>query len=225
MRHSSPQQVVQPGRVRAFFEGDMQRPAQSMQKIQNGAGLRGDHRLHHQLALGVQHRHRNRVAVDIQTNILDAIHGVFLSCGFVTAKHSNHNLPRKGRPFIMRGPSRLRLAGWGVFVCVPTSVHKHKTHPGRTSEWTTHVIRTLWLPLFFPFPALPISLALPQAAAIHLQQGTEFVALSRTYRAARERSLKTRALAKPARPLSVKPEPASTKNPRNGTRHNSRGQA
>ena len=81
MRHSSHQQIVQPGRVCAFFEGDMQRPTRSPQKIQNGAAAGGNHRLHHQLAVSVQHGHRDGVAVDIQTDILDAIHRVFLSSG------------------------------------------------------------------------------------------------------------------------------------------------
>ena len=81
MRHSSHQQIVQPRRVRAFFEGDVQRPTQSAQKIQNGRGAGGDHRLHHQLTVSVQHCHRDGVTVDIQTHILDAIHRVFLSSG------------------------------------------------------------------------------------------------------------------------------------------------
>src|SRR5271165_4798186 len=42
---------------------------------------------------------------------------LFIGCSFrqawLTASHSSHSLLRKGRPFIMRAPSRLPLAGWG----------------------------------------------------------------------------------------------------------------
>jgi hypothetical protein len=59
-----------------------------MQKIQNGGGVSGEHRLLYQLALSVQHRHRDGVAVDIQTDILDAIHRVFLSSGIGLLLHT-----------------------------------------------------------------------------------------------------------------------------------------
>jgi hypothetical protein len=41
------------------------------------------HRLHHQLAVSVEYRHRDGALVDIEADILDAIHGVFLSSGLV----------------------------------------------------------------------------------------------------------------------------------------------
>src|SRR5271165_271402 len=62
-----------------------------------------------------------------------------MGCSFrqveLLLQHSNHNLLRKGRPFIMRGPSRLLLAGWGFsFVESADSRSRYeKTHPGKTS--------------------------------------------------------------------------------------------
>ena len=83
--HAPHQQIVQPGGVRTFFEGHMQSPAQTVKKIENGGGVSGDHRLHHQLAVSVEHRYRDGALVDIEADILDAIHRVFLSSGLVTA--------------------------------------------------------------------------------------------------------------------------------------------
>jgi hypothetical protein len=61
--------------MRAFFEGHVQDPPQPVKKIQNGGGVGRDHRLHHQLAVSVEHGYRNGALVDIEANILDAIHG------------------------------------------------------------------------------------------------------------------------------------------------------
>ena len=66
-----------------FFESHMQGPAQTVKKIENGGSMSGDHRLHHQLAVGVEHGYRDGALVDIQADILDAIHRVFLSSGLV----------------------------------------------------------------------------------------------------------------------------------------------
>jgi hypothetical protein len=60
--------------------------------------------LHHQLPAGLQHRHRNRVPVDIQTDIFQTLYGVFLSVGFRLLLRPQQPQPtRKGRSFIMRG--------------------------------------------------------------------------------------------------------------------------
>ena len=52
----------------------MQCATQAREEIHNRAGCGGQHRLHHQLALGIEHRHADGVLVDIQPDIIDAIH-------------------------------------------------------------------------------------------------------------------------------------------------------
>src|SRR5271166_7053218 len=53
-----------------------------------------------------------------------------IGCSFrevwFTASHSNHNLLRKGRPFIMRAPPNLLLVGWdSLLPCrVPWLLHR-----------------------------------------------------------------------------------------------------
>src|SRR5712692_4465382 len=68
------QQVVQPSRPGPFFKGDVQAPAQSLDKLENGAGLGFDDGFHHQLARRIQDRDRDRFLVNIQADILCAIH-------------------------------------------------------------------------------------------------------------------------------------------------------
>ena len=58
-------------------------PRKPVKKIENGGGVSGNHRLHHQLAVSVEHRYRDGALVDIEADILDAIHRVFLSSGLV----------------------------------------------------------------------------------------------------------------------------------------------
>jgi hypothetical protein len=67
--------------VPSSFEGHRQAPAQTVKKIEKGDGVSGDHRLHHQFAVSVEHGYRDGALVDIEANILDAIHRVFLSSG------------------------------------------------------------------------------------------------------------------------------------------------
>src|ERR1035438_5291152 len=49
---------------------------------------------------------------------------LFIGCSFrevsLLLQHSNHNLLRKGRPFIMRAPSGLPLAGWAFGLSLTT---------------------------------------------------------------------------------------------------------
>src|SRR5271169_307574 len=61
--------------------------------------MRGDDRLHHQLALRVQHRYRDGALVDIETDILDAIHRVFLSSGLAYCFTQQPRPTSKGAPF------------------------------------------------------------------------------------------------------------------------------
>src|ERR1035438_3716706 len=83
----------------------MQRSPQTVQKIQNGSGVGGDDRLLYQLALRVQHRHRDAVAVDIETDILDAIHWVFLSSGIGYCFSQQPQPTSKGAPFYNACPT------------------------------------------------------------------------------------------------------------------------
>jgi len=73
--HSPHQQIVKPGRVGSFFEGDLEGAALSGDEIQNRRCLRGYHRLHHQPALGIQHGYGNGGLVDIESNVLHTVHG------------------------------------------------------------------------------------------------------------------------------------------------------
>src|SRR5438034_10333261 len=57
-----------------------------MNKVEDGSGVRGDHRLHHQLAVRVHYRHRNRALVDIEAQLLHTFHRVFLSSARLTAQ-------------------------------------------------------------------------------------------------------------------------------------------
>src|SRR5438132_3926140 len=90
--------------MRSFFKGEVQGPTQPMNKVEDGSGVRGDHRLHHQLAVRVHYRHRNRALVDIEAQVLHTFHRVFLSSARLTAQAQQPQPTRKGRPFIMRGP-------------------------------------------------------------------------------------------------------------------------
>ena len=93
-----------------FFESHMQGPAQTVKKIENGGGVGGDHRLHHQLAVSVEHGYRDGALVDIEADILDAIHWVFLSSGLVTASALQPNPTSKGAPFYNACPTHSRVS-------------------------------------------------------------------------------------------------------------------
>ena len=68
------EQVVQPGRAGAFFEGHMQTAAQTVDKLQKGCRFRFEDGLHHQLAGGIHNCRRDRCLMNIQPNILGIIH-------------------------------------------------------------------------------------------------------------------------------------------------------
>src|SRR5947209_10950306 len=74
------QQVVQPSRPGPFFKGDVQAPAESLDKLENGAGLGFEDGFHHQLAGRIQDRDRDRFLVNIHADILRAVH---TGCSFL----------------------------------------------------------------------------------------------------------------------------------------------
>ena len=69
-----PEQIVEPGRVRAFFERHAQGAAQSVHETQNRCRMGGENRLHHQPAIVIQNSRRNACLVYVQTNKLGVIH-------------------------------------------------------------------------------------------------------------------------------------------------------
>src|SRR6266446_4549903 len=93
------QQVIQPGCPGSFFEGDMQISAQTVDELQNRVRFRLYNALHHNLALSVPYRNRNRFLVNIHPDILRVQHRVLLPVG---DDPNTQNLLQKGRPFIMR---------------------------------------------------------------------------------------------------------------------------
>src|SRR5271157_6072658 len=99
----------------SFFAGDVQRTPHAVDKIQNRRRPRRQHRLHHQPALLVQYRHRNRVPVDIHPNISHTVpQGVPFVALWLTASHSNRSLLEKGRPLNNACPTHsrsLRMSG------------------------------------------------------------------------------------------------------------------
>src|SRR6266851_5161381 len=60
------EQVVQPGRAGAFFEGHMQAATQAVDNLQKGSRFRLEDGLHHQLAGGIQNRCGDRCLMNIQ---------------------------------------------------------------------------------------------------------------------------------------------------------------
>src|SRR5260370_32759444 len=93
------EQVVQPGRAGAFFEGHMQAATQAVDKLQNGSRFRLEDGLHHQLAGGILNRCGDRCLMNIQPNILSVIHE---GAPFCRSRCERSKPTPKGRPFIMR---------------------------------------------------------------------------------------------------------------------------
>ena len=67
-------QVVQPGGRRSFLKGDLQVPAQATKKLQNRARFGLDHTFHNDPAGSIPDRDGDAFLVDIQADILRAIH-------------------------------------------------------------------------------------------------------------------------------------------------------
>src|SRR5208337_3901871 len=88
-----------------------------MKKIDNGGGVSGDDGLPLQLTVSVQHRHGDGVAVDIEADILDAIHRVFLSSGLVYCSAQQPNPTSKGAPFYNACPTQAAFAWVGWLKC------------------------------------------------------------------------------------------------------------
>src|SRR5271157_59726 len=109
--------------MRSFFEGDLQRASHAMDKIQNRRPPGRQHRLHHQPPTLVQHRHRNRVPVDIHANISHTIHpGVPFVALEVDCFVSATAAYPKGAPFYNAWPTQaLFWLEWGSSNSAPQS--------------------------------------------------------------------------------------------------------
>src|SRR5258705_3453800 len=83
------QQVIQQRSPGAFFKRQMQASAQPMHELENRNRLGLDDAFHHQLARAIQYRDRDRVLVNIHSDILRAFHrSVLLSDGEIATAHS-----------------------------------------------------------------------------------------------------------------------------------------
>src|SRR5579872_2443479 len=110
------QQIVEPGGTGAFFEGHQQAALQPGKELQNGGRPGLQDGFHHQLAGRVLNRDGNRCLVNIQTDILFAVHegAPFVGCGAMRSQPTP-----KGRPFIMRSrqscaPNQSPSAKWTI---------------------------------------------------------------------------------------------------------------
>src|SRR2546428_12402977 len=68
------EQIVEPGRPGAFFEGHRQSSTQSRQELQNGGGFGFQHGLHDYLASAIHHRDRDGCLMHVEPNILFTVH-------------------------------------------------------------------------------------------------------------------------------------------------------
>ena len=93
------EQIVEPGSPSSFFESHRQSPAQFRKEFQNGYGFRFQDRFHDYLALGIHYRYEDRCLMNVEPNILFAVHE---GDPFVGHDGNDHNLLPKGRPLIMR---------------------------------------------------------------------------------------------------------------------------
>src|SRR5947207_6183276 len=93
------EQIVEPGRPGAFFEGHGQSSTQSCKELQNGSGFGFQDGFHDYLALSIHHRYADGCLMHVQPNILFTAHK---GAPFVGGVACAHNLLQKGRPFIMR---------------------------------------------------------------------------------------------------------------------------
>src|SRR5947207_10122658 len=93
------EQIVEPGRPGAFFEGHGQSSTQSCKELQNGSGFGFQDGFHDYLALSIHHRYADGCLMHVQPNILFTAHK---GAPFVGGVACAHNLLQKGHPFIMR---------------------------------------------------------------------------------------------------------------------------
>src|SRR6266478_2664406 len=93
------EQIVEPSRPGAFFEGRGQSSTQSRQELQNGCGFGFQDGFHDYLALRIHHRYADRCLMNVEPNILFTVHK---GAPFPRWWCDNHNLLQEGRPFIMR---------------------------------------------------------------------------------------------------------------------------
>src|SRR6266481_339990 len=107
------EQIVEPGRPGAFFEGHGQSSTQSRQELQNGCGFGFQDGFHDYLALRIHHRYADRCLMNVEPNILFTVHK---GAPFPRWWCDNHNLLQEGRPFIMRLRQQLRKAAGDQFL-------------------------------------------------------------------------------------------------------------
>src|SRR6266702_2799565 len=81
LRHLGLQQIVEPSRPGPFFPSDMQFTPQTVDKLQNAAGLGFDNGLHHQLATAIEDGDYNRFLVHVHADILDVANHSVASLG------------------------------------------------------------------------------------------------------------------------------------------------
>src|SRR5271157_564287 len=130
--------------MRSFFEGDVQRASHSMDKIQNRRRPGRQYRLHHQPPTLVQHRHRNRVPVDIHANISHTIHpGVPFVALEVDCFVSATAAYSKGAPFYNAWPTQaVAHSSRGPLKPWPTQAVAHSSR-GPLKPWPTQAV--FWL--------------------------------------------------------------------------------
>src|SRR5260370_41465101 len=64
------EQIVEPGRPGAFFEGHGQSSTQSRQELQNGGGFGFQDGFHDYLALSIHHRYRDGCLMNVEPNTM-----------------------------------------------------------------------------------------------------------------------------------------------------------
>src|SRR5437016_1419060 len=68
------EQIVEPRRPGAFFEGHRQSSTQSRQELQNGCGFGFQDGFHDYLALSIHHRYADGCLMHVEPNILSTVH-------------------------------------------------------------------------------------------------------------------------------------------------------
>src|SRR5437879_12932340 len=89
------EQIVEPGRPGAFFEGHGQNSTQSCKELQNGCGFGFQDGFHDYLALSIHHRYADGCLMHVEPNILSTVHQ---GAPFVGSVACAHNL-LQGAPF------------------------------------------------------------------------------------------------------------------------------
>jgi hypothetical protein len=69
------QQVKEPGGMNSFLEGNVQYSANAVEEIEDGGGAGWQYGLHDEFAVVIEHSGRDGVAVNVKTDVFEAIHG------------------------------------------------------------------------------------------------------------------------------------------------------